>query len=97
LKNTGFAAGWLDVVFEASGLAGGPILDNSDDPPALAPPSAPSFFGSGLREKKPLGLPTAGVDEELKKLDGTVLGWALPVGCEDDDGFCSAGLLKNDG
>jgi hypothetical protein len=64
-ENTGFAVGWVDVAFAGSGLAGGPILDNNDDPPAFAPPSAPSFFGSELREKKLLGFPTAGADEEL--------------------------------
>ena len=74
-------------------MGGGPILENSD-PPALAPPSAPSF-GSGLGEKK-LGLPAADADEELKKLEGPVLDWAFPEGCEDDDGFCSLGL-KSDG
>ena len=76
-------------------MGGGPILENNDDP-ALAPPSGPSFFGSGLGEKK-LGLPAAGADEELKKLDGPVLDWALPGSCEDDDGFCSVGFLKSDG
>jgi hypothetical protein len=92
-ENVEFAAGWVDDVFRGSGLGGGPILENIDDPPALAPPSAPSFFGSGLGEKN-LGLPA---DEELKKLDGPVLDWAFPGGCEDDDGLCSVGLLKSDG
>jgi len=92
----GVTAGWLDDVFEGSGLGGGPILENNDGPPALALPAAFSFFGSGLVEKK-LGLPAAGADEELKKLDGPVCAWALAGGCEDDVGFCSVGLLKSDG
>jgi len=92
-ENVGVAAGWVEDVFEGSGLGGGPILENSDDPPALALPAAFSFFGSGLGEKK-LGLPAAGAVEELKK---PVFAWALAGGCEDDDGFCSVGLLKSEG
>jgi hypothetical protein len=92
-ENVEFAAGWVDDVFRGSGLGGGPILENSDDPPALAPPSAPSFFDSGLEEKK-LGLPVAGAEEELKN---PVLDWVFPGDCEDDDGFFSEGLLKSDG
>ena len=84
-------AGWVDVVFAGSGLGGGPILDSNDDPPVF--PSV-LFFGSELREKKLLGLLAAGADEELKKVDGMPPGCE---GCEDDDVFCSAGLLKNDG
>ena len=95
-ENVEFAAGWVDDVFRGSGLGGGPILENNDDPPALAPPSVPSFFGSGLGEKK-LGLPAAGAEEELKKLGGPARDWAFPEGCEGDDGFCSVGLLKSDG
>lgn len=94
-ENVGVAAGWVDDVFEGSGLGGGPILENSDGPPALALPAAFSF-GSGLGEKK-LGLPAAGADEELKKVDGPVFAWALAGGCEDDGGFCSVGLLKSEG
>ena len=88
-ENVEFAAGWVDDVFRGSGLGGGPILENNDDPPALAPPSAPSF-DSGLEKK--LGLPGAGADEELKKLEGPVLDWAFPAGCDDEDGFCSVGV-----
>lgn len=77
-------------------MGGGPILENNGGPPALAPPSAPSFFGSGLGEKK-LGLPAAGADEELKKLDGPLLDWAFVGGCDDDGRFCAVGLLKSDG